>query len=85
MMDLVLLMAASFLFSDSALFVSRRDTQLIVESFFHYGESVTVTSSPTVRLSTSAELTYLALRVAVFYVRFGVVVLALSGAMFFCH
>lgn len=86
MMDLVLLMAVSFLFSESALFVSRRDTHFIVESPFHYGESVTVTCSSTAaRLSTSAVLTYLVLRVAVFYVRFGVVVLALSGAMSFCH
>ena len=84
MMDLVLLMAASFLFRDSALFAGRRDAQLIVELlFFHYGECL----SPS--LFIDGETFYLGgtylpfhARVAIFYVHFGV---ALSGAMYFCH
>lgn len=79
MMDLVLLMAALFLFRDSALFAGRRDAQLIVEvaslspSLFIDGETFYLGG------------TYLPFhaRVAIFYVHFGVVVLALSGAMYF--
>ena len=59
MMDLVLLMAASFLFRDSALFAGRSDAQLIVELLFPLWRVCHRHFSLTVRLSTSAAFSYL--------------------------